>query len=95
MDHDTNEDSPGKSLYAVLNVSPTASSEEIRRSYRGLAQTYHPDKQPSADLRAEAAAQFARIQNAHEVCSISSFQQVVVHLVQFGIQKVPAGPSGR
>ena len=69
MDADTDEDSPGKSLYAVLNVSPTASSEEIRRSYRTLAQTYHPDKQPSAKLREEAAAQFATIQNAHEVCA--------------------------
>ncbi|KAK9850272.1 hypothetical protein WJX84_010319 [Apatococcus fuscideae] len=67
MDSDTDEDRPGKSLYAVLNVSPTASFEEIRRSYRSLAQTYHPDKQPSADLRAEAAAQFATIQNAYEV----------------------------
>lgn len=67
MDVDADEESPDKSLYAVLNVSPSASTEEIRKSYRSLAQTYHPDKQPTDELRAGAAAQFATIQNAHEV----------------------------
>lgn len=66
MDPGGDEAGPGRSLYAVLNVSPSASSEEIRRSYRALAQAYHPDKQKAA-LRAGAAAQFALIQNAHEV----------------------------
>ena len=72
MTPDAGEESPGKSLYAVLNVSPTASTEEIRKAYRALAQTYHPDKQPTAELPAGAAAQFSTIQNAHEVGALTS-----------------------
>jgi DnaJ like chaperone protein len=30
--------------YAVLQVSPDASNEEIKKSYRRLAREYHPDK---------------------------------------------------
>lgn len=30
--------------YAILNVSPTASQDEITAAYRKLAQMYHPDK---------------------------------------------------
>lgn len=33
-----------RELYALLNVSPEASDEEIRKAYRQFAQVYHPDK---------------------------------------------------
>lgn len=33
-----------KSLYAVLQVNPYALEADIRKSYRHLARTYHPDK---------------------------------------------------
>ncbi|HAT44976.1 MAG TPA: hypothetical protein DCS90_07715, partial [Ktedonobacter sp.] len=29
--------------YAILEVSPTATQNEIKRSYRRLARKYHPD----------------------------------------------------
>lgn len=32
------------SYYALLGVAPTASDEEIRRAFRQLATTLHPDK---------------------------------------------------
>ena len=35
--------------YAVLEVTATASPEEIRAAYRRLARTYHPDTNSSAD----------------------------------------------
>lgn len=35
---------PNRELYALLNLSPEASDEEIRKSYRQWAQIYHPDK---------------------------------------------------
>jgi len=49
--------------YAVLGVSPTASADEISKSYRRLARRYHPDrnKQPGAE------EQFKRISEAYEV----------------------------
>jgi DnaJ family protein A protein 2 len=50
------------SLYERLGVSRTASSDEIKRSYRDLARSKHPDKGGSA-------AEFQAIQEAHEVLS--------------------------
>jgi len=42
-----------RTLYEVLQVSPTASPEVIRSSYRSLARLYHPDLngEPEADTR--------------------------------------------
>lgn len=41
---DENNEAPNTELYAILNVSPQASDEEIRKAYRNWAQSYHPDK---------------------------------------------------
>ncbi|MGW5854622.1 MULTISPECIES: molecular chaperone DnaJ [Micrococcus] len=51
--------------YETLGVSRDASTEEIRRAYRKLARTHHPDVNPSP----EAAEQFKRISHAYEVLS--------------------------
>ena len=50
------------SLYECLGISREASSEEIKRAYRELARSKHPDKGGSA-------AEFQAIQEAHEVLS--------------------------
>ncbi|TMC62646.1 MAG: hypothetical protein E6J21_05890 [Chloroflexota bacterium] len=34
---------PETDYYAVLDVSPSATQSEIKRSYRRLARKYHPD----------------------------------------------------
>ena len=56
------------SYYALLNVP----KEAIRRAFRNLAQTYHPDKHAGSELQSEASASFTLLQEAYEVRSLAS-----------------------
>jgi molecular chaperone DnaJ len=55
-----------KDYYKVLEVTPVASLQEIKKSFRRLAVIYHPDKNNGDQL---AAARFVEIQEAYEVLS--------------------------
>ena len=59
---------PVGSYYATLNVPRDASDEAIKRAYRHLAQSYHPDKHTDPQLQAHAVENFTRLQAAYEVC---------------------------
>lgn len=52
------------SFYEVLGVHPSASQDEIKKSYRKLAMRWHPDKNP--DNVAEAEERFKAIAEAYE-----------------------------
>lgn len=58
-------------LYITLGVEPTASTEEIRKSYRRLALKFHPDKHVSkTDEEKEGTSkEFQRVGFAYAVLS--------------------------
>ncbi|XP_010505092.1 PREDICTED: chaperone protein dnaJ 13-like [Camelina sativa] len=60
---------PNRELYALLNLSPEASDEEIRKAYRQWAQVYHPDKIQSPQMKDAATENFQRICEAYEILS--------------------------
>lgn len=51
-------------LYEALEVAPTATTDEIRRAFRRLARTHHPDRNPGD---AAAEERFKKILHAHDV----------------------------
>lgn len=50
--------------YSILEVTKTASGDEIKKAYRKLAMKYHPDRNPGDK---EAEAKFKDINEAYEV----------------------------
>ena len=53
-----------KDYYEILEVSKTASDDEIKKSFRRLAMQYHPDRNPG---NKEAETKFKEINEAYEV----------------------------
>ncbi|KAK1274338.1 Chaperone protein dnaJ 13 [Acorus gramineus] len=65
-----------RELYALLNISPEASDEEIRRAYRQWAQIYHPDKHQSPQMKDIATENFQRICDAYEILTDERKRQI-------------------
>lgn len=78
-----------KDYYEVLNVSRTATAEEIKKSYRRLAREKHPDV--NAHRRDEAEAEFKEIGEAY---SVLSDDQKRTRYDQFGHAGVNGMPGG-
>ena len=55
-----------RDYYEVLGVSKDTGLEEIKKTYRGLAMKYHPDKNPGDK---EAEEKFKEAAEAYEVLS--------------------------
>ena len=55
--------------YAVLEIDPGASTEEIKAAYRRLVAEYHPDKVQhlGKDLQELAETRFKEIQRAYDI----------------------------
>ncbi|KAJ9706901.1 hypothetical protein PVL29_002057 [Vitis rotundifolia] len=67
---------PNRELYALLNISPDASDEEIRKAYRQFAQVYHPDKYQPHQMKEIATENFQRICEAYEILSDEHKRQI-------------------
>ena len=57
-----------RDYYEILNVSKSASQDEIKKAYRKVAMKYHPDRNPD-DKSAED--KFKEAAEAYEVLSNS------------------------
>lgn len=77
-----------KDYYAILGINKEASADEIKRAYRKLARTYHPDLNPN-DKTAEA--RFKEVNEAYEVLSDPDKRQ---KYDQFGRYWKQAGQGG-
>jgi len=55
--------------YKVLEVSRSASAEEIQKSYRRLARKYHPDLHSDEKEKERAKQRFQQVQAAYDVLS--------------------------
>ena len=77
-----------RDYYEVLSVSRQASPDEIKRSYRKLARSAHPDVNTAPD----AAEQFAELSAAYEL-SDSKKREAYDRFGHAGVQGSSAGAS--
>lgn len=54
--------------YTVLEITPSATNEEVKKAYRRMAMKYHPDKVANAseEIRMQATEKFRTINEAYE-----------------------------
>lgn len=62
-----------RSYYDTLNVEPTATDSQIKKSFRSLAVRYHPDKNKSA----QAETTFREIAEGKQCCNILPFHFIM------------------
>lgn len=70
----------GMDYYNILKVNRNATLEDLKKSYRRLARTWHPDKNPTGG--AEAEAKFKQITEAYEVLSDPENVQSMTDMVK-------------
>ncbi len=81
-----------KDFYSVLEVTRSASADELKRSYRKLAMKYHPDKNQG---NKKAEEKFKEITEAYEVLSDPKKRDLYDQFGTSGVQQGPgAGGAG-
>jgi len=72
----------GDSLYLVLGIAKTATSDDIKKAYRKLALKCHPDKNPD---NPEAAEKFKEINHANSILSDSTKRNIYDNYGSLGL----------
>lgn len=80
-----------RNYYDVLEVSKSASEDQIKRAYRKLALKFHPDKNPGNE---EATKKFSEISNAYEVLSNQQTRDIYDRHGEEGVKKAGQGGGG-
>jgi len=80
-----------RNYYEVLGVNESASSEEIKKAYRNLAKTYHPDANPGNKI---AEARFKEIAEAYSVLSDSAKRKQYDQMRKYGFAGARPGGGG-
>jgi len=80
-----------KDYYAILGISKTATSEEIKQAFRKLARKYHPDVNPN---NKQAEAKFKEVNEAYEVLSDPDKRKKYDQFGQYWKQAGQGFPSG-
>ena len=60
-------------LYELLEISPDADEDAIKKAYRRLAVKYHPDKNPG---NKEAEEKFKKLSHAYEILGNKEKRQI-------------------
>lgn len=77
----------GRDYYDVLGVSKTASADEIKKAYRGLARKLHPDVNKATD----AQKKFTEVQNAYDVLSDEKKRKAFDQFGEAGVSGAAGG----
>jgi curved DNA-binding protein len=80
-----------KDYYAILGITKTATSEEIKQAFRKLARKYHPDVNPN---NKQAEAKFKEVNEAYEVLSDPDKRKKYDQFGQYWKQAGQGFPSG-
>lgn len=77
--------------YDILEISRSATAEEIKKAYRKKALQFHPDKNPGD---ADAEKRFKQVSEAYEVLSDDKKRQIYNQYGKDGLQGAAAGGAG-
>lgn len=80
-----------KDYYSLLDISRSASADEIKKAYRKLAMKYHPDKNPG---NKSAEDKFKEITEAYEVLSDTKKREMYDQFGHAGAQGFGGGGFG-
>eukprot|EP00803_Ostreobium_quekettii_P005384 evm.model.scf_472.3 EVM.evm.TU.scf_472.3 scf_472:26701-32391(+) len=85
----------GRDYYDLLSVPRAASQDQIKRAYKKLALTHHPDKvKGSKEDKERAAQKFQEISSAYEVLSDPEQRQIYDRYGEEGLKQRSGGGGG-